>query len=64
MKVGDLVRVDYGGERGLGPACLFLGWAPRKFHSFRDPEWMILLDTDGRKFESHVDFVFPLGPGQ
>ena len=60
MKPGDLVRVYYGDERGFGPPCVFLGWTPRSYHSFRDPEWMNLVDPSGRKFESHVDYIYPV----
>ena len=57
MKVGSLVRVDYGDERGFGPPCIFLGYSD--FYR-SGPEWMKLVDPSGRGFESHVDYVYPV----
>ena len=57
MEIGDLVRVDYG--ESFGPLCVFLGrtqWSGRDGFS----EWLILMDTQGRKFESHVDYIYPI----
>ena len=54
MKVGSLVRVDYGDERGFGSPCIFLGY------SGPSDEWMKLVDSNGRGFESHVDYVYPV----
>ena len=57
MKVGDLVRVDYG--ESFGPPCIFLG---RTQGHWRDgfSEWLILMDTQRQKFESHVDYIYPI----
>tara|TARA_Y100000310_G_scaffold41755_3_gene39062 strand:+ start:749 stop:946 length:198 start_codon:yes stop_codon:yes gene_type:complete len=63
MKVGDLVRVDYG-ESGFGPPCIFLGWVLRSYHSFRDPEWMNLLGPTGKKVEVHVDYIYRISKGE
>ena len=57
MEIGDLVRVDYG--ESFGPPCIFLGWAHQR-NAMPSKEWLILMDTQGRKFESHVDYIYPI----
>ena len=58
MEIGDLVRVDYG--ESFGPLCIFLGRSRTSRHDPDFAEWLILMDTQGRKFESHVDYIYPV----
>tara|TARA_Y100000592_G_scaffold61432_1_gene95974 strand:- start:4882 stop:5052 length:171 start_codon:yes stop_codon:yes gene_type:complete len=54
MKAGTLVRVDYGEALGFqGP---FLSLGPVK----EDSEWIKLLGRDGKKIESHIDYIYPM----
>ena len=54
MKAGTLVRVDYGESLGFqGP---FLSLGPVK----KDSEWIKLLGRDGKKIESHIDYIYPM----
>ena len=57
MEIGDLVKVDYG--ENFGPPCIFLGWTHRP-NAIPSKEWLILMDTQGRKFESHIDYIYPV----
>ena len=58
MEIGDLVKVDYG--ENFGPPCIFLGWTQLATfrHGIPSKEWLILMDTQGRKFEAHIDYIY------
>lgn len=58
MEIGDLVRVDYG--ESFGPPCIFLGYPRHRPNAIPSKEWLTLMDTQGRKFESHVDYIYPI----
>lgn len=59
MKIGDLVRVDYGEERGFGPPCIFLGFS-KSCSPMVQAEWVKVVDPNGRTFEPHMDYVYPV----